>query len=389
MDFIYRKLIKNHNDISNSKVRQSYGKLASCIGIFSNFILFLLKILLGIISNSISVIADAINNLADASSSAISLVGFNLSSKPPDEKHPYGHARIEYLTSLIVSIIIIVVGINLCQESVKKIFNPESVYFTPTTLILLILSIFIKILQSLLNISIGKKINSHLLIATGADSRNDVISTTAVLFGSILNLYFDINIDGYLGLCVAIFIIYSGIMLTIEASSPLLGEAPSKELTDNLVATILSHKGILGVHDLLVHNYGVGKIFASAHIEVDASVDIMVSHELVDHLERDLSDMFNINFVAHLDPVEVGNPIISEVLPILEKAICQFEGLKNIHDIRCIKGNKRVNIIFDIVKEYGHTIDEKKVTIYLNKKLKEVNADYNAIITFDKAYTNL
>lgn len=388
-NFFYKIFIKDFENTSEPSVRLSYGKFASYVGILLNLILTTSKIFFGILSNSISIIADGINNLADASSSIITLLGFKLSAKPSDEKHPYGHGRIEYITGLIISVFIIFIGFNLAQSSFNRLFHKEDMNISIITIIILIISIFIKVIQSAINISIGKKIDSKTLIATAIDSRNDIISTLSVLISSGIFYFYEFSIDGYIGLLVSAFIIYSGISLTIEMSSPLIGELPSDDIVKNIEDLVLSHKEIIGIHDLIVHNYGVGKIFASLHIEVDASKDIMQSHELVDHIEADMSSKLNINFVAHMDPVEINNPILNEVKPLLDGYVNNIEGLSQVHDMRCIKGSKRINIIFDIVRDENCILDEDTIKTQINQLIKSKNKSYNAIITFDKAYTNI
>lgn len=388
-DFFYKIFIKNYKDTQNPEVRISYGLFASILGIILNLLLSASKLIAGAITNSISITADGINNLSDASSSIITLIGFKLSGKPQDEKHPFGHARIEYLTGLVISILIILVGINLGKASFDRLFTDEKLSISPMILIFLIVSIVLKAFQCFVNLSIGKKIDSKTLTVTAADSRNDILSTTAVLMGAFISYNYDVHIDGYIGIMVSAFIVYSGISLTLETASPLIGEKPSDDLVENIRIMILRHKDVIGIHDLIVHNYGAGKVFASAHIEVDSKRDIMVSHELVDNIERELSSSLNINFVAHIDPVELNNPLLTEVLPEIESVISSFEGLSDIHDVRFIKGENRVNIIFDIVSHDTFSLEEDDVNFAVNERLKSLNPKYNAIITFDKAYTNL
>ena len=276
---LIRIFVKDHENTDDPRVRERYGKFAGVVGIVSNLILCIMKILIGLVSRSIAIIADGINNLADASSSIITLVGFKLASQPEDEDHPYGHARIEYLTGLFISIVIIVIGLQLLRTSIDKILHPDPLEFSCLTIIILVAAILIKLWQSLFNRSIGRKIRSVTLMATAADSRNDVISTSAVLISVIVGKFTGIQIDGYMGCLVALFIIWSGIQLVRETTSPLLGEAPDQELVDSIAEIVKKEPGVLGIHDLMVHNYGPGKIFASMHIEVDADGDLMESHE--------------------------------------------------------------------------------------------------------------
>lgn len=309
-NLLAKLFIKDHENTSDPAVRERYGKLAGIVGIISNLLLCIMKILTGIISGSIAIVADGINNLADASSSIITLVGFKLASQPEDEEHPYGHARIEYVTGLVISIVIIIIGFQLFRSSLDKILHPQPLVFSITTIIILVVSILIKLWQSRFNISLGRKINSVTLIATGADSRNDVISTTAVLISVLVFQYTDLQIDGYMGCLVAVFIVWSGYQLVKETSSPLLGEAPEPELVDAIMEAISREPDILGTHDLRVHNYGPGKTFASIHAEVDARGSLVEVHDMIDRVEHAVQDALHIELVIHMDPVTIDDPSI-------------------------------------------------------------------------------
>lgn len=388
-NFLYKTFIKDYENYNDPKVREEYGKLAGIVGVVSNLIICTIKIVAGLLASSISIIADGINNLADAASSVITLIGFKLAAMPEDEEHPYGHARIEYIAGLIVSIIIIFVGFSLAKESVTNIFNPVDVHFTNLTIVILVVSIALKLWQATFNYSAGEKINSTALKATAADSRNDCLSTGAVLVSALIAKFTGLNIDAYLGVAVAAFIIFSGIGLIKETISPLLGESPDEDLVRDIAECALAYDGVLGIHDLVVHNYGPGKIFASIHIEVDADNDIMESHDLVDNIEKELSQKHRIILVAHLDPIKIDCPIIEEIKEPLEICIAEIEGVRNIHDLRCVPGTTHTNIIFDVVMEHGCKYTEKEIINMVNKKIKEVNENYFVVITFDKVYTKL
>lgn len=385
-NFLFRRFIKDWEDVKNPKVRDSYGKLAGVVGILSNTILCIMKMLVGLLSGSIAIVADAVNNLADASSSVITLLGFRLASMPEDEEHPYGHARIEYITGMVVSMIIILVGFELGKSSVDKIFNPEPLEFSPAIVIVLILAIIIKIWQAFFNISAGKKINSVALMATGADSRNDVISTTVVLISVVIGHLLDIQIDGYMGVLVALFIIWSGISLVRETISPLLGEAPDPQLVSSIEEITRSFDGVIGIHDLVVHNYGPGKIFASMHIEVDASVDVMISHELVDEIEHRLQSDLNIFVTAHMDPVDIANPNREPVSHIIREAIGPLDGILNFHDLRMVAGPTRTNVVFDLVVSPDCKLCKAAVAALMDQKLQEYNPTFHSVIDYDINY---
>ena len=348
-----------------------------------------MKILIGVFSGSIAIIADGINNMADASSSIITLVGFRLASKPEDEDHPYGHARIEYLTGLFVSILIIVLGVQLFKTSLEKIFNPDTLEFSYITIITLVIAIAVKLWQSLFNISIGKKINSLTLIATGADSRNDVIATSAVLVSVLVVKFTGLQIDGYMGCLVALFIIWSGIQLVRDTISPLLGEAPDDDLVKAITETVKKEPGILGIHDLMVHNYGPGKIFASIHVEVDADGDLMKSHDMIDNIERIVKESLRIEFVIHMDPVKTNDPLIHRMKAVISEAFAPLDGVENIHDFRIVPGPTHTNIIFDVVLSMDCRYTEKEIQKIADDTVKAIDDNYFVVITFDRAYTKL
>lgn len=388
-NFLAKLFIKDHENTSDSAVRKQYGKLAGIVGILSNGLLCAMKIIIGLITGSIAIVADGINNLADASSSIITLIGFKLAAAPEDKNHPYGHARIEYLTGLFISVLIIVLGLQLLRSSFDKVLHPDPLSFRYMTVIILVIAIGIKVWQAFFNISLGKKINSVALMATGADSRNDVIATTAVLLSIIIGKLFHLQLDGYMGCLVALFIIWSGIQLIRETSSPLLGEAPDQELVDAIADTVLSQEGIIGIHDLVVHNYGPGKIFASIHIEVDAKGDLMESHDRIDNIERLVKKELNIEFTAHMDPVDLDNPLIERLHHEILVAVKPFTGVKSIHDLRIVPGNTHTNVIFDAVLSSDRATDEKALCRCVEAHLKKIDPHYYVVITFDRAYTEL
>ena len=388
-NLLFKLFIKDKDNTSDPAVRESYGKLAGAVGIVSNLILCIMKISIGLFSKSIAIIADGINNLADASSSIITLIGFKLASAPEDEDHPYGHARIEYLAGLFVSIFIIVIGVQLLKSSFLKILDPEPLEFSYTTIIILVAAILIKLWQSAFNVTVGKKIKSVALMATAADSRNDVISTTAVLISILVGRFTGVNIDGYMGCLVALFIIWAGIQLVRETSSPLLGEAPDQEMVEEILDIVLREPGVLGVHDLMVHNYGPGKVFASVHVEVDADGDLMKSHDMIDNIEKIIKEVLKIHFVVHMDPIVVNDPLINKMRGVMNEALGKIEGLDNIHDFRMVPGPTHTNIIFDAVILPTCPMNEKEIVKLANDTVKAIDPSYFVVITFDKSYTQL
>lgn len=385
-NFLFKTFIKNHEDIKNPKVRDDYGKFAGIVGIISNAILCVMKILIGLVSGSIAIVADGINNLADGASSIITFIGFKLASMPEDEEHPYGHARIEYLAGMAVSIMILMVGFELGKSSVDKIFNPTPLEFSWTVVIVLLVAIAIKVWQAVFNISTGKKINSLALIATGTDSRNDVISTIVVLAGVLIGHFFNVQIDGILGLAVAAFIFWSGITLIKETISPLLGEAPDDEIVQQIHEMALKYDGVLGIHDLVVHNYGPGKVFASIHIEVDAAVDVMESHDMVDLIEKDIASSLNIVITAHMDPIDTKNPNREPLAHIIVKTIADTEGVLSYHDLRIVPGKTHTNVIFDLVLSPECRTCRNELKELFAKKIAEYDPNYLCVIDFDINY---
>lgn len=387
--FLFRHFIKNYEDVKNPQVRDGYGKLAGVVGIISNVVLCLMKVAVGLIAGSIAIVADGINNLADSASSVITLVGFKLAAMPEDEEHPYGHARYEYLSSLAVSVIIILVGFELGKSSLDKILHPTPLDFSWTIVLVLVIAIAIKIWQALFNVSAGKRIDSMALIATGADSRNDVISTSAVLVSLLIGYFFNVQIDGYMGAAVALFIIWSGISLVRETISPLLGEAPDGELVKQIEEITMSYDGALGIHDLVVHNYGPGKIFASLHIEVDASEDVMVSHDLIDNIEHRLQKDLNINITVHMDPVKTDDPNRAPLTELIRNTISTLPGVISFHDLRFVAGPTHTNVIFDVVINHDCRVSEAELQKIFNDRIQAYNPAFFAVIDVDRNYVAL
>ena len=386
---LIRLFVKDYQQTGDPAVRERYGKFAGIVGVISNLFLCGMKILMGFLAGSIAIIADGINNLADASSSIITLVGFKLASRPEDEEHPYGHARFEDLTGLFVSIFIIIIGFQLLRSSFDKVLHPDPLQFSWLTVGVLVLAILIKLWQAGFYRNVGKRIDSLTLKATAADSRNDVISTSAVLASVLFGRVTGLQIDGIMGCLVALFIIWSGIQLVRETSSPLLGEAPDEELVRDIAAAVASEPGVLGIHDLIVHNYGPGKIFASIHIEVDADGDLMESHDLIDNIERKVKEELHVEFVAHMDPGKTQDPLINELKSLVEETLAPLEGVESIHDFRIVPGPTHTNIIFDVVLAPGCRYSEKQVHQTAAQAIKNVNETYHTVITFDRNYTPL
>ena len=369
--------------------RAAVGRLSGIVGIVCNILLFFGKIIIGTLSGSVSITADAMNNLSDAASSIVTLIGFKLSESPADEAHPYGHARFEYLSGLAVAAIVIVIGFELFKSSVEKIFAPSPIDFSPVAALVLILSILVKLWLSLFNRKLGKQINSSALLATSVDSRNDVIATGAVLIASAIEAVSGVSVDGFMGLAVAIFILYSGVMLARETISPLLGEAASPELQAFIVKHVSNNPKVLGYHDLMVHDYGPGQRFASIHVEMDRNEDPMLCHDIIDNIERELLEDHHIHLVVHYDPVITDDPELTRIHQVVDSILTEFDHRLHTHDFRMVDGPGHTNLIFDIVLPSDLAKNEKAIKAHLDTALKEKETKtYYTVITFDPAAFN-
>ncbi|HHV99613.1 MAG TPA: cation transporter [Clostridiaceae bacterium] len=385
-NLLIRLFVKDYDNTTNAHVRERYGKFAGIVGIASNFLLFLIKITAGVLFHSISITADAVNNLSDSGSSVVTLIGFKISGKPADEKHPFGHARMEYISGLIVSFIILLIGIQLVQRSVSRIVQPVPGEFSVLLIILLSVSILIKLWQFLFYRKIGRIIKSDTLFATSIDSRNDIFATSAVLTASIISRLTGFNLDGYIGTVVALFIVISGIKLTNDTISPLLGMAPTKELVDLIYRKILSYEGVIGLHDLTIHNYGPSKRYASVHCEVPAEQDIMISHDIIDNIERDFMKDLGIHLVIHLDPVITDNAKINDLKLKVKNIIEDISLDITMHDFRVVIGVTHSNLIFDVVVPYDCKYDDEELVDIISEKIEAMDGNYRAVIIVDHAY---
>lgn len=383
-DLILRIFVRDHKNTEDPAVRDKCGRVAGAVGIVTNFLLFLMKIIVGTVFHSVSVTADAVNNLTDSGSSVVTLIGFKMASKPADEKHPFGHARIEYLSGVIVSFIVIFLGLQLGMSSIEKILTPEENALTPVALVVLVISILAKLWQCLFYRKVGRMIKSESVEATSKDSRNDVIATSVVLLGAVITMLTGVNLDGYMGAAVALFIVFSGVQLTISTADPLLGQAPEGELVQTITEKMLSYPGIIGMHDLAVHNYGVGRCFASAHCEVDAKNDILVSHDLIDNIERDFSRDLCIHMVIHLDPVIVGDARTDALHRKVQSLVTALYPTVTIHDFRVIWGVTHSNIVFDAAVPFSMKDSDAVITQKLEAEIQKLDPDYRTVVTIDR-----
>ena len=386
---LLRLFVKEYHEPRKPKVRAAVGKLSGVVGIVANILLFGLKLLVGTVSGSVSITADAMNNLSDATSAIVTLIGFKLAEKPADEDHPYGHARYEYLSGLAVAAMIVVIGFELAKTSVQKILDPAPVEFSAAVAIVLIGSIAVKLWLCLFNRKLGKHIESSALLATSADSRNDAISTTAVLAAALIELLTSWRIDGYMGLAVALFILYSGAMLAKDTISPLLGETASPELRELIVSVVTAQPKVLGYHDLMVHDYGPGQRFASMHVEMSVTEDPLECHELIDNLERECMKQHNVHLVLHYDPVVTGDAELERIKAVVEEILRQQDQRITIHDFRMVRGKGHTNLVFDIALPAELMSQKKRIKKDMDAALAEKEKDtYYTVVTFDIASFN-
>lgn len=387
MTKLFKKLfIKDYQNTEDPKVRARYGVSAGILGIVSNIILFIGKLFAGLISGSVAIVADAINNLSDSMTSIITLAGFKLSNRPADKEHPFGHARFEYITALIVAFIILTIGVEVGRAGVEKIISGESTAFSIITCVILGVAILVKLCLSFIYNGLGKSINSTALVAMSKDSRNDTISTSIVLASSIVTLAFGISLDGYLAILVALFIIISAIGLIKETIDPLLGKPPEKEQVKEIEEKIKSYDGVLGIHDLVVHSYGPLQTFATVHVEVDSGVDVMISHDLLDNIERDFAKDLNVHLTCHLDPLAISDPETNELRNAIHDLIKGFDENLNTHDFRVVQGVSHTNVIFDVVIPFDAKYTEQDIRSLVEKHLKTYEKTYYAVIEFDRDF---
>ncbi len=383
---IFSIFIKDSENVEDNAVRYAYGKFLNICCILFNILLFAIKTLAGILSGSVAIIADAINNLSDASSNVVGFLGFKLSSLPADEEHPYGHGRYEYIASLIVAFIIMFIGIELFRSSLDKILNPTAIKFEIITVIILVISILIKLFMSVFSSSAGKKIKSDTLLAVATDSRNDVLATLAVLISLTIFKYFNINIDGYVGVLVSAVIIISGVKIIIETVATLLGKAPDKEFVNKLTDKILSYESVIGLHDLLIHDYGPGRRFASAHVEMPAEEDPIKSHEIIDTIEMDIYREMNLHISLHYDPISTKDELLNEMKEYISSSVKTISEKATIHDLRIVRGIERNIAVFDLLLPYSVKISEKQIKEETALFVKEKYPSFDVNIKIDRDF---
>ena len=383
---LVRLFVKDSENVKDPAVRIRYGYLGSVTGIVLNVLLFAGKLAAGIISGAISVTADAFNNLSDAGSSIMSLVGFKMAAQPADEEHPFGHGRMEYVSGLVISFLIMLMGFELAQSSIEKIFRPQEMSFSWLTLTVLIVSVAVKLWMGLFNRSLGKRINSTSMKAAAADSISDCISTSAVIAALLVLYFFDVNIDSYIGLAVALFIFYNGINTFRDSLTPLLGTKPDKEFVREITGMVESYEGIVGTHDMIVHDYGVGNLIISMHAEVPMEMDFNSAHELIDKIEDDLKKQYKCLVTIHMDPVAVNDEKAMAVKAQVAEIVRQIDSRMSIHDFRMTDGKDRDNLIFDVVVPFKLDMTDAEVRETIGKRVSEIDKAYYCVINIDKDY---
>lgn len=386
-NLLIRLFVKNSDDVTDDVTRASYGILGSVVAIVANVFLFILKFVIGTFSASLAIVADAFNNLSDAVSSLIGYVGVKLSQKPADEDHPFGHGRIEYLITLLVATLVIIVGYSFLTESFDNIRNKNEIVFSWVVIICLIASILVKIWLSFFTKKLGRKINSGVLIVSGTDALADVLATGVTLVAMLVFKFTGYSIDGYVGIFVALFIMWAGINIIRETIRPLIGEPITPEVVESIINHVESYDGILGTHDLIVHNYGPTKSMASIHAEVPGDVDILVSHEIIDRIEQDCFKKLGIFLVIHMDPIEINSPEVKRAKEILDRVFEEDNIEFSYHDFRIVKGENRTNVLFDIIVPHKYTkSDEEDLKVRIDVGMKEYDSRYACVINFDKSF---
>ena len=387
-NLLIRCFIKDYQNTSNYGVRAAYGLLGSLVGILVNVILCLSKISIGLLFSSVAILADGINNLSDAGSSIVTLIGFKLSSKPADSNHPYGHERIEYISGLIVSFIILLLGLELVRSAFDKILHPQVTIYSTPVFIVLILSIFIKLWLYRFNHVLGKRIQSTTMLATATDSLNDVLATSAVLVAAIIGKLTGLQLDGYMGILVGLFIIYSGVGLIKETTNPLLGSAPDPELIETMENKLLSYPIIAGFHDLILHSYGPNRRFASVHAEVPADANLLTCHDMIDLIEKDFASDLGINLVIHLDPIITDDEHVNQLKAEVTKIVTDIDEYLSIHDFRLVIGETHTNIIFDILVPVSFPMSPEILAHTIDLEVKKIDPTYYTVITVDTSYVS-
>lgn len=382
-DLLVRIFVKDSKNINDPDVRRRYGTLSSITGIVCNIFLFVLKYIMGTVSRSVSIVSDAFNNLSDSASCIVTLLGYKMASKPADKDHPFGHGRMEYLTALFIAVLILVVAFELLKDSVDKVIHPEKITFSIIVLTSLIVSILIKLWMSFFNAKLGKRINSMVMLATSKDSRTDVIATSATCISIISTLFTDLPVDGVMGIVVSFFIFKSGIDIVRDTVDKLLGGPADPEIVGLIKQIVLKYDKIIGIHDLVIHNYGPDNMIGSFHAEVKSTENILEVHDMIDSLEREIHKSLKIMMTVHMDPVETDNERVNALRKMVNEIICGIDGELGMHDFRTVIGDTHTNLIFDVVVPYGCKYGESEIKKIIDEKLAGSDEKYYSIINFD------
>jgi len=386
-EFLVKRFVKNYEEIDKMSVRTSYGVLASVVGIFCNVFLFVVKFIVGSLIRSVSVMADGFNNLSDAGSSIISFAGVKMAGKPADEEHPFGHGRMEYIAALVVSFLVIEVGLSFFKDSIERIQNPLQLQFRPIAIGILCLSIGVKLWLGLFNKRLGRKIDSKVMLAAGADAMGDVVATTATIISVLVYRFLEINIDGFVGIGVSLVVMWAGIGIARDTLEPLLGEAVPKEMYEKITTFVEGYEGVCGTHDLIVHNYGPGRSMASLHAEVPNDVDIEVSHEIIDRIEREALKTLGIFLVIHMDPIEMKKEDTLRARKQLEEMLKVLDPKVSIHDFRMVDGEEQKNLIFDMVVPFQYDKEKRKLLCQeTRKRMSDIDARYQCVIVVESSF---
>lgn len=386
-NYIVKHFIKDYENTNKMSVRTAYGLVASIVGIICNILLFVVKFLVGMWIHSVSVLADSFNNLSDAGSSIISFVGVKMASKPADEEHPFGHGRMEYIAALIVSFLVIEVGFSFLKDSIGKISEPVKLQFQVFSVVLLVLSVGVKVWLSIFNRKLGKKTNSKVMMATATDSMGDVLATTATIASVLIYHFTQINIDAYVGIGVSLVIMWAGIGIARDTLEPLLGEAVPAGVYKDITRFVESYDGVIGTHDLIVHNYGPGRSMASIHAEVPNNVDVEISHEIIDRIERDALKELSIFLVIHMDPIEINNEQLEKTKQQVVSVVAEMDEALSIHDFRMVDGEKQINLIFDLVVPASYDKEKRKELCQtLRGRMNEIDHRYQCVIQVEISF---
>lgn len=386
-ELLIKAFIKDKDNVTNPAVRGRYGILSGCVGIAVNVILFIAKFVVGLITNSISITADAVNNLSDAGSCAVTVFGFKMAGKPADDEHPFGHGRIEYITAMVVSFIVLFMGFELATQSIDKIRNPEDVTFSLVGAVIIGISIFGKLWLALFNRKLGKKINSPAMTAVVADSLSDIAATSVTLIALVLSHFYpQLHIDGWLGIIVAGFVLKAGYGIFKETLNSLIGEPPSKETVKKLEEKILSYENVMGIHDLILHNYGPDKFFGSVHVEMPSDFNVLHSHDIIDNIERDVMKDFGIILSIHYDPLEINNERIRELKEIAESSVKRINEGLSIHDFRVVEGPINTNLIFDVVVPRKFPMSNDDLMAEISSEISKKGTNFYAVINIEHAF---